>query len=51
MAPDAAVFLEHRQRLAQVAAGDAERLAQLAFSRQAAAGGRVRLGQIGLQLH
>ncbi|CCV12273.1 hypothetical protein MESS4_380047 [Mesorhizobium sp. STM 4661] len=49
--PDAAVLLEHRQRLAQIAARHAKALAQLALRGQPGFTGMVHLGQIGLKLN
>ncbi len=43
--------LQHRERLAQVAARDAEDLAELALRRQPAVGRQIELREIGLELH
>ena len=51
MAPDAAVLLQHGERLAQIAARHAQALAQLALRRQPAVARLLALREIGLQLH
>ena len=51
MAPDAAVLLEHGERLAQIAARNAEAFAELALRRQPAVARQVQLREIGLKLH
>ena len=46
--PDAAVFLQHRQRLAQIAARHAKTFAQLPLGRQPGFAGVIHLREIGL---
>src|SRR3546814_2871365 len=50
MAPQLAVALHHRQRLAQLAARDAEDVAQLAFRRKTGIGRQIALRQVGAHL-
>ena len=50
VAPQLSVALHHRQRLAQLAARDAEHIAELAFGRKAGIGGQIALREVGAQL-
>src|SRR3546814_17581441 len=50
MAPQLAVALHHRQRLAQLAARNAEDVAQLAFRRKTGIGRQIALRQVGAHL-
>ena len=49
--PDAAVLLQHGQRLAQIAARHAKAFAKLALGRQPRFAGQIHLRQVGLELH